>query len=211
LSRLAERSELSRELKIVLASSSPRRIGLLRQIGLEFTAVDPGGDESSVHPDPRARVMENARAKASRVAEVYRDAVVIGADTVVYIGGAILGKPCSERDAAEMLGRLSGNVHKVFTGVCVIHPTRGMVADYEESLVHIRRLSEDEITRYVQGGEPMDKAGSYAIQGLGAIFVDRVVGCFHNVIGLPLALLSRMLLGVGVDLLDCGLREGSSK
>lgn len=203
---------MSCELKIVLASSSPRRIGLLRQIGLEFTVVDPGGDESSVHPDPRVRVMENAWAKASRVAEAHRDAVIIGADTVVYIGGAVLGKPCSERDAAEMLGRLSGNVHKVFTGVCVIHPTRGAVSDCEESLVHIRGLSEDEIRRYVKSGEPMDKAGSYAIQGLGAIFVDRVVGCFHNVIGLPLALLSRMLLGVGVDLLDQGLRrEGLSK
>ena len=194
-----------------MASSSPRRIGLLRQIGLEFTAVDPGGDESSVHPDPRARVMENAWAKASRVAKAHRDAVVIGADTVVYIGGVILGKPSSERDAAEMLGLLSGNVHKVFTGVCVIHPTRGAVSDCEESLVHIRKLSDDEITRYVKGGEPLDKAGSYAIQGLGAIFVDRVIGCFHNVIGLPLALLSKMLLGVGVDLLDYRLREGSSK
>lgn len=183
-----------------MASSSPRRIGLLRQIGLEFTAVDPGVDESSVHPDPRARVMENARAKAFRVAEAHGDAVVIGADTVVYIGGAILGKPSSERDAAEMLGRLSGNVHKVFTGVCVIHPTRGAVTDCEESLVHIRRLSEDEITRYVQSGEPMDKAGSYAIQGLGAIFVDRVVGCFHNVIGLPLSLLWDMFKDLGMDI-----------
>jgi septum formation protein len=202
---------LSRELKIVLASSSPRRIGLLRQIGIDFTAVDPGGDESSVHPDPRARVMENAQAKASRVAKEHRNAVVIGADTVVCIGGAILGKPSSERDAAEMLRLLSGNVHKVFTGVCVIHPTRGAVADCEESLVHIRALSEDEITRYVQSGEPLDKAGSYAIQGLGAIFVDRVVGCFHNVIGLPLALLSKMLLGIEVDLLDYGLRDSPSK
>lgn len=192
---------MSRELKIVLASSSPRRIGLLRQIGLEFTAVDPGGDESSVHPDPRVRVTENALAKALRVAEGRGDAVVIGADTVVYIEGVVLGKPRSREEAAEMLRRLSGNVHKVFTGVAVVHPSKSSTVRFEESLVHLRSLSEAEIGRYVEGGEPMDKAGSYAIQGRGALFVDRVVGCFHNVIGLPLSLLWDMLKDVGVDLL----------
>ena len=184
-----------------MASSSPRRIGLLRQVGLKFTAVDPGGDESSVHPDPRVRVMENALAKALSVAESRGDAVVIGADTVVYIDGVVLGKPRSKEEATEMLGRLSGNVHKVFTGVAVVHPSRGSVVRFEESLVHLRSLSEAEIGRYVEGGEPMDKAGSYAIQGRGALFVDRVVGCFHNVMGLPLSLLWEMLKDVGVDLL----------
>ena len=192
---------MSRELKIVLASSSPRRIGLLRQIGLEFTAVDPGGDESSVHPDPRKMVMENALTKARNVAASHRDALVIGADTVVFIDGVVLGKPGSKEEAVEMLRRLSGNVHKVFTGLAVIHPSKGSVVRYEESLVHIRTLSEAEISRYVEGGEPLDKAGAYAIQGQGAVFVDRVVGCFHNVIGLPLSLLWSMLMEVGVDLL----------
>jgi len=198
---------LSRELKIVLASSSPRRIGLLRQIGLEFTSVDPGGDESSVHPDPRRRVMENALAKARNVAASHRDAVVIGADTVVFIDGMVLGKPASKGEAAAMLRRLSGNVHKVFTGVAVIHPSRGSVVRYEESLVHIRTLSEEEISRYVEGGEPLDKAGAYAIQGQGAVFVDRVVGCFHNVIGLPLSLLWSMLAEVGVALLGASINN----
>jgi septum formation protein len=192
---------MSCELKIVLASTSPRRIGLLRQVGLDFTAVDPGGDESSTHPDPRRRVMENAQSKAERVAEYNSEALVIAADTVVYIDGAILGKPHSKGDAADMLRRLSGNVHKVFTGVAVIHPKAGLFTDYEETLVHLRKLSEEEILRYVEGGEPMDKAGSYAIQGYGAVFVDRVVGCFHNVMGLPLALLARMLRDTGVELL----------
>lgn len=194
-------SKTPRELKIVLASTSPRRIGLLRQVGLEFTAVDPGGDESSTNPDPRRRVMENALSKAERVAERNGEALVMAADTVVYIDGVILGKPRSKDDAADMLRRLSGNVHKVFTGVAVIHPKAGRFIDFEETLVHLRRLSEEEILRYVEGGEPMDKAGSYAIQGYGAVFVDRVVGCFHNVMGLPLALLSKMLRDTGVELL----------
>jgi len=191
---------LSREFKIVLASSSPRRIGLLRQVGLEFTAVDPGGDESSQHPDPRRRVMENALAKAVRVAEGRGDAVVIGADTVVFIDGVVLGKPHSKEEAASMLRRLSGNVHKVFTGVAVVHPTLGAAVRFEESLVHLRSLSEAEMGRYVESGEPMDKAGSYAIQGRGAVFVDRVVGCFHNVIGLPLSLLWDMFKDLGMDI-----------
>jgi len=192
---------MSSELKIVLASTSPRRIGLLRQVGLKFTVMDPGGDESSIHPDPRRRVMENALSKTERVAKRFGEALVVAADTVVYIDGIILGKPRSEDDAAAMLRRLSGNVHKVFTGVAVIHPTAGRFIDYEETLVHIRGLSEEEILRYVEGGEPLDKAGSYAIQGYGAVFVDRVVGCFHNVMGLPLALLTKMLRDAGVDLL----------
>jgi len=189
------------ELKIVLASTSPRRIGLLRQVGMDFTVADPGGDESSAHPDPRRRVTENALSKAEMVAERNGEALVMAADTVVYIDGFILGKPSSKDEAADMLRRLSGNVHKVFTGVAVIHPTSGRFVDFEETLVHIRRLSEEEILRYVESGEPMDKAGSYAIQGYGAVFVDRVVGCFHNVMGLPLALLSRMLREAGVELL----------
>ena len=199
MSAYTKGSEASREFKIVLASTSPRRIGLLRQVGLDFTALDPGEDESSTHPDPRRRVMENALSKAVRVAEGNSEALVIAADTVVYIDGVILGKPGSKDEAADMLRRLSGNVHKVFTGVAVVHPTAGRFVDYEETLVHIRGLSGEEILRYVEGGEPMDKAGSYAIQGYGAVFVDRVVGCFHNVMGLPLALLGEMLKGVGVN------------
>lgn len=184
-----------------MASTSPRRIGLLRQVGLEFTALDPGGDETSIHPDPRKRVMENALSKAERVVERNGETLIMAADTVVYIDGVILGKPRSKDDAAAMLRKLSGNVHKVFTGVAVIHPTAGRFVDFEETLVHIKALSEEEILRYVEGGEPMDKAGSYAIQGYGAVFVDRVVGCFHNVMGLPLALLSRMLRDAGMELL----------
>lgn len=193
--------KMSCELKIVLASTSPRRIGLMRQIGLKFTAVDPGGDESNNHPDPRKRVTENALSKAERVMVLYRDALIIAADTVVYIDGMILGKPSSKTDAANMLRRLSGKVHKVFTGVALIHPTGGRFVDYEETMVHIRKLSEEEILRYIESGEPMDKAGSYAIQGYGAIFIDRVVGCFHNVMGLPLALMSKMMREAGLKIL----------
>ena len=175
---------------------------MLKQVGLNFIAVDPGVEESSTHPDPRRRVMENALYKAECVAKKGEDTVVIAADTVVYIDGVIMGKPGSEAEAVDMLRKLSDNVHKVFTGVAVIHPIVGSFVDFEETLVHIRRLSDGEILKYVESGEPMDKAGAYAIQGYGAVFVDRVVGCFHNVIGLPLALLNNMFHKAGIDMMD---------
>lgn len=185
--------------KIVLASTSPRRIRLLEQTGLPFEAVAPLSDESSVHPDPRTRVMENASAKARSV-EARGPGVIVGADTVVYIDGEILGKPTSDDEATEMLRKLSGRVHKVFTGVAVIDIESGREAHgCEETMVHIMRLSGEEIRRYVELGEPDGKAGAYAIQGFGAVFVDRVVGCYHNVVGLPLSLLWKMIAGMGHD------------
>ncbi|MBN2336229.1 septum formation inhibitor Maf [Candidatus Bathyarchaeota archaeon] len=196
------------EFKIVLASTSPRRISLLEQIGLPFTAVEPSGEESSVHPNPRMRVMENASAKARSVQGVRGPGVVVGADTVVYIDGVVLGKPSSREEAGEMLRKIAGRVHKVFTGVAVIDIDSGReVVRCEETMVHIMRLSGDEIARYVDSGEPMGKAGAYAIQGLGAAFVDRVVGCYHNVVGLPLSLLWNMVGDMGYDVFSLWERD----
>ena len=188
------------EFKIVLASTSPRRISLLRQIGMRFTVVTPVEDETSANPDPKERVMENALAKARSVLGNVEEGLIVGADTVVYIDERILGKPSSDDEARRMMATLSGRVHRVFTGLAVIDAESGRWdVSYEETQVHMMKLSDEEISRYVESGEPMGKAGAYAIQGLGAVFVDRVVGCFHNVVGLPLSLLWKMIRGMGYD------------
>jgi septum formation protein len=191
---------LDYEFKIVLASTSPRRISLLRQIGMRFTVVTPVEDETSANPDPKERVMENALAKARSVLGNVEEGLIVGADTVVYIDERILGKPSSDDEARMMMETLSGRVHRVFTGLAVIDAESGLEeVSCEETQVHLMELSDEEISRYVESGEPMGKAGAYAIQGLGAVFVDRVVGCFHNVVGLPLSLLWKMIRGMGYD------------
>jgi len=191
---------LDYEFKIVLASTSPRRISLLRQTGMRFNVVTPVEDETSVKPDPEERVMENALAKARSVLGNVDEGLVVGADTVVYIDEKILGKPSSDDEAHRMMETLSGRVHRVFTGLAVIDAESGReIVCCEETQVHLMELSDEEISRYVESGEPMGKAGAYAIQGLGAVFVDRVVGCFHNVVGLPLSLLWKMIRGMGYD------------
>ena len=188
------------EFKIVLASTSPRRISLLRQTAMRFTVVTPVEDEASAKPDPKERVMDNALAKARSVLGNVEEGLIVGADTVVYIDEKILGKPSSEDEARRMMETLSGRVHRVFTGLAVIDAESGREdVSCEETQVHLMKLSAEEISRYIESGEPMGKAGAYAIQGLGAVFVDRVVGCFHNVVGLPLSLLWKMIRDMGYD------------
>jgi len=200
--------------QLVLASASPRRAELLRQVGWSF-AIWPADAEDEtrgvvpVSPAPggpgwtldavRARARQAALEKAQPVAAAQPDAVVIAADTVVVVDGVVLGKPASTDDAKAMLRRLSGRAHHVTTGVVVAQGRRGIVlAEDETTVVHFRRLSPDEIHRYVATGEPMDKAGAYGIQGRAALFVERVEGDYFAVVGLPLARLARMLDAVGV-------------
>jgi len=164
---------LGSELKIVLASISPRRISL-RQIGMRFSVAAPVGDEASVAPDPVTRVMENALAKARSV-QGEGEGLVVGADTVVYIDGTILGKPASEDEAHTVLEALSGRVHTVFTGLAVVDAGGREEVGCEETRVNMMELS------------------------VGAVFVEEVDGCFHNVVGLPLSLLWRVMRGMGYD------------
>lgn len=175
--------------KLVLASESPRRAQLFRLIGLDFVVRKSGVDEDNDVPqEPRQHVLTLSRRKAEHVAAAETKALVVGADTIVVIDGEILGKPSSPQQAYDMLRRLSGRTHRVFTGFTVVETQTGAsVADVEVTEVHFRELEDDEIWRYIETGSPMDKAGAYGIQDQSAVFVDRISGCFYNVVGFPLA------------------------
>jgi len=173
----------------------------LERLGLEFRTVPAEIDERPIAEgirDPVRLVKALAEAKARAVARAHPEALVIGADTVVVLDGDILGKPSDESEACEMLSRLSGRTHHVYTGVAVVDGTSGRSqACAEVTAVTFGRLTEDLIDRYVRTGEPLDKAGAYGIQGLGATLVERVEGCYFNVVGLPLFRLARLLEAFG--------------
>ena len=192
---------------LILASASPRREALLRQIGLSFTvqpsAVEESGAVFAAAGDPGELVRKYAYQKALDVATRVERALVIGADTVVTLDGEIMGKPEIPRQAVEMLSALSGRTHEVHTGMAVMRvggePVNPQV-DEVVTRVQFRELEDDEIRRYVATGEPMDKAGAYAIQGKGAVLVAGIEGDYYNVVGLPLARLAQMLHYFGVQL-----------
>ena len=192
-------------MKLILASQSPRRRDLLRQMGLEFTVISPQLDEDAFSdPDPAALVRTLSREKALAVARAQtEDAVVIAADTVVVLDGQALGKPRDEEEARTMLSALSGRSHAVYTGVTVCRGDR-VLTRTEGTEVTFRALAPAEIRRYAATGEPMDKAGAYGIQGLGALLVEGIRGDYFNVVGLPVCLLGQMLAEFGVDCLSSG-------
>jgi len=182
---------------LILASASPRRKELLARLTPDFIVV-PSYAEEPKEGDAAERALGAARAKAHDVAS-RRRGIVIGADTVVVVQGEVLGKPSSRSEARKMLARLSGREHQVITGLCVVSTWTGEErVDVVETSVEFRELTADEIERYVESGEPDDKAGAYAIQGRGGLFVDRVCGDVYNVIGLPLSRLCVLLREVGV-------------
>ncbi len=189
---------------VYLASSSPRRRMLLEQLGLPFTVVVPRVQEEVEEGLPPHHLVEMlALRKAKAVAPSIPRGVVVAADTVVVWERKILGKPADAREAGEMLSLLSGNEHEVFTGVAVMEkPSGRRVVTHERTLVKFRPLSKEEIDKYVATGEPLDKAGAYAAQGLGAIFIAGIKGCYFNVVGLPLARLALVLKEFGVDPLE---------
>jgi septum formation protein len=188
---------------IILASASPRRAELLRQLGLHFH-IKPSrlAEEPYRHEPPAELVTRLALAKAREVAATETEGLVIGADTVVVCAGRLLGKPRNRADACAMLSGLAGRTHEVVTGVALVDAANGRykVADVC-TVVVFKKLSEAEIRGYVSTGEPLDKAGGYGIQGFGALLVERIEGCYFNVVGLPLAKLADMFKKFGVDLL----------
>ena len=186
---------------IILASRSPRRRALLEQVGLKgFKVVSPDVDEHiEGNPSPAHLVEALSQRKAQAVlAGADEDDLIIAADTVVVLDGAVLGKPADEREAFAMLSALSGNSHRVYTGVTVAQGDR-MATEHEETRVTFRELEPEEISCYIATGEPMDKAGAYGIQGVGALLVSGIKGDYCNVMGLPVFRLGRMLAGFGLD------------
>lgn len=187
---------------LILASSSPRRRELLGSLGLRFTVRAVDLDESPLSGEsPAETVLRLAIAKAAARADPGE--LVLAADTLVVIEGELLGKPKDPADARRMLGRIAGREHTVLTAVALEEPGRGRrTAAVASSRVRMAALSSEEIDWYVETGEPLDKAGSYAIQDLGALFVEEVAGNYTNVVGLPLPLTYRLFRELGYDLRD---------
>ena len=203
--------------QIILASQSPRRKELLEHIGLEFEICPAKGEEIITKSIPEEVVMELSKHKAEDVAAMVAsfgenhkeittpsDILVIGADTVVAYDGKILGKPVDEADAKRMLTMLSGNTHSVFTGVTLVlidkEGRAGELVFYEKTDVKMHKMTEKEIDRYIATGEPMDKAGSYGIQGKCAIYIEKIDGDYNNVVGLPVTRIYQELKNIGIDI-----------
>jgi septum formation protein len=186
--------------QLILASRSPRRRALLEQAGLTFMVIPGDFDEDGVPLTvPAEYVKILAEAKADEIAKRYPDSCVIGADTIVTIDHAILGKPADPAAARKMLGRLSGQTHGVFTGYSIVcKHKRIRISDAIKTEVQFKELNDDEIDWYVRSGEPFGKAGAYAIQGLGTFLVRRINGSYTNVVGLPVCEVIETLLRIGI-------------
>ena len=192
-------------MKLILASASPRRRELLTQVGVSF--VIEVSDVEDVLDDtlsPELQVQSLALQKAQAVAAQHKDGLVLGADTVVVDAGSLLGKPQNTEEAAEMLRSLSGKWHQVMTAVALVdaNDTKHEWTSVEITNVKFRDLTEDDIAAYVATGESMDKAGAYGIQGYGALLVERIEGCYNNVVGLPLQLVAKGLRNWGINIYE---------
>lgn len=186
--------------RLILASASPRRSQLMRQIGLKPEIMPSMADEDIKAEGPEQMVRELSRIKAEEVAARYsEDTLIIGADTIVAVQGRILGKPASHREAVEMLMLLQGQVHQVYTGVAIVAGgTKQVLSVFAERTdVSVYPMDEEEILRYTESGEPMDKAGAYGIQGKFAAYIQEIHGDYHNVVGLPVGRLYQELKALG--------------
>ena len=171
-------------MNIILASASPRRKELLSLLIDDFTVFTVPTDERTDETAPERIVMDISRKKALAVAQVHPADLIISADTLVFCGGRPLGKPVDKAHAEQMLHELSGKDHEVYTGFCLIHGDN-VLSDYERTLVHFCEMSEREICNYAATDEPYDKAGAYGIQGYASRFIEKIDGCYFNVVGLP--------------------------
>lgn len=187
---------------IILASASPRRIELLRMLGLRFSVVPSRAEEILDDSVPVGQLVErNALAKASEVAKRFDTGLVIGADTVVVCEGSVLGKPSDLEDAGRMLRLLAGKTHEVFSGVAAVRAQDGAgKTAHAVTGVTFRPLSDSQITKYFQMIDPLDKAGAYAIQGPGGVIIEKIEGCYYNVVGLPLTTLDNLLAYFGTKI-----------
>ncbi|GBD86711.1 maf-like protein YhdE [bacterium BMS3Abin03] len=183
-------------LPIYLASKSPRRRKLLKQINLKFKSFSVDIAETIYpHETPVHCVKRLAEEKMQKARERINEGIIITADTIVVLKGKVIGKPKNKNEAKKYLKELSGNIHAVYTGFSVYNSKSNLlVTDYEKTLVEFRKLFDDEIEDYVSGGSPMDKAGAYGIQDdFGAVFIKKINGCYYNVVGLPLTRVYQVL------------------
>ncbi len=190
--------------KIYLASASPRRKELLSQINLNFEILVPEVKEINDNTlAPEEVVKLNSEIKALAVSkQVDKNSIIIAADTIVVFDNIILGKPKDKNDAIHTLKLLSGKKHKVITGVTLIFNNLSKIeTNFVESYVYFKNMTNDEIMYYVESGEPMDKAGSYGIQGLGAIFIEKIEGDYNNIVGLPISLIYDILKKYNIDII----------
>lgn len=184
--------------KIILASASPQRKKLLEQISMNFQIIPPSIKENKNIKDPIARVKTNALMKATNVAEKLTEGLVIGVDTVVVLDDQILGKPKDDTEAYEMIKKLSARTHLVYSGIAIINSENNVFEfEHEVTSVTMRPITNNEIIAYVKSREPHNKAGAYAAQGLGALLIKHIDGCFFNIVGLPLSLLFILLKRFG--------------
>jgi septum formation protein len=197
--------------KIILASASPRRKELLEKIGLKFE-IDASNCAEEIGPalEPDELVRRISLAKAKSVAPRHKDALIIAADTIGVIGKKLLGKPHTADEARKMLAQISGKSHEVITGFTVLDTeTNKVFSGTVSTLVYIKELTKKEIDAYVQIGEPLDKAGAYGIQGMGAVIVEKIEGDYYNVMGLPLSALAGVLQEFGINVLESNLTKYS--
>ena len=192
---------------IILASTSPRRQELIGALRIPFEIMPSDADEDTPYGWEPSMIVETlalrkADAVYRKLSESDSNAVIVGSDTIVVLEGDILGKPADNKDAVRMLSMLQGRTHKVYTGVaCVDALTGRSIVRHRKTTVNMKPLNDDQIMSYVRSGEPADKAGAYAIQGLGASIVDSIEGDYFNVVGLPISLLSDMLSEMGMHVL----------
>lgn len=192
-------------MKVILASKSPRRYELLNRLVKDFKVVDSNFDEDSIvyNGDPEEYVKTLSKCKALKVAKLAgNESIIIAADTIVFHNGKVLEKPRNREEAYSMLCSLSGNTHKVYSGICIINTSNNDVeCDACCTEVKFAHLIDNQIISYINSGEPLDKAGAYGIQGLGGVFVEEIKGCYYNVMGLPLNKVHKRLSSYNITLL----------
>lgn len=190
--------------KIILASTSPRRKGILQQMGIDFKVIPSNYEEDmTIRLSPKKLAKTLAYGKAKDVADKVNEGIVIGIDTFLVYGGKKLGKPKTKADAYKMLKKFSGNTVKVYSGVALINAkTRQEIKDCEVSKFRLKKISDKEINNYIKVGEPLDKAGAIAIQGLGAIFVREIKGCYSNIVGFPIYNIYKNLQKMNVNIFN---------
>lgn len=190
---------INKKIKITLASKSPRRRKLLKQLKFKFTSISVDTEEK-VHrgEKPSLAVKRISKEKLDKAKESVRQGIIITADTIVVLNRQVIGKPKNEKDAYRILSLLSNNTHIVYTGYSIFNwANNKLVTEYEKTFVKFRKLTDAEIWEYIKSGSPMDKAGAYGIQDdFGAVFIEKVNGCYYNVVGLPLAKLYHSLLRI---------------